>query len=165
MQARFRAVFERAALGIGLIDLQGRFLSVNSALQEMLGYGEEEFRGKRIDELSHADDRKRDLELFREVASGRRESYQMEKRYQRKNGRYLWCRMTSSLVQDPEGRPFYAVGMIEDITQRKEAEMQLQESEKKLRHLASQLMSTQEDRAQAAFPGNCTMNWGRPCWS
>ena len=144
-EARFRAVFERAALGIGLIDLQGRFLSVNSALQEMLGYGEEEFRGKRIDELSHADDRKRDLELFREVASGRRESYQMEKRYQRKNGRYLWCRMTSSLVQDPEGRPFYAVGMIEDITQRKEAEMQLQESEKKLRHLASQLMSAQED--------------------
>ncbi len=144
-EARFRAVFERAALGIGLIDLQGRFLSVNNAFQEMLGYGEEEFRGKRIDELSHADDRKRDLELFREVASGRRESYQMEKRYQRKNGQYLWCRMTSSLVQDPEGRPFYAVGMIEDITQRKEAEMQLQESEKKLRHLASQLMSAQED--------------------
>ncbi|MGA8571248.1 MAG: PAS domain-containing protein [Desulfobaccales bacterium] len=144
-EARFRAVFERAALGIGLIDLQGRFLSVNSAFEEMLGYGEEELRGRRIDELTHADDRQRTLELFGELASGRRESYRIEKRYQRKNGQYLWCRVTASLVQDPEGQPLYVAGVAEDITQRKETEMRLRESEEKLRHLASQLMSAQED--------------------
>jgi PAS domain S-box-containing protein len=144
-EARFRAVFERAALGISLIDLQGRLLSVNSAFQEMLGYGLEELRGKLINELTHADDRKRSLELFREVASGRRLSYQMEERYQRKNDQYLWCRVTASLVQDSEGQPLYVAGMAEDITQRKQAETQLRESEEKLRHLASRLMSAQED--------------------
>ena len=144
-EARFRAVFERAALGIGLIDLQGRFLSVNNAFLEMLGYGEAELRGKLMSELTHADDRKRSLELFQEVATGRRESYRMEKRFQRKNGQYSWCRVTASLVQDPEGQPLYVAGMAEDITQRKEAETRLQESEEKLRHLASKLMSAQED--------------------
>ena len=144
-EARFRAVFERAALGIGLIDLQGRFLSVNNAFLEMLGYGEAELRGKLMSELTHADDRKRSLELFREVATGRRESYRIEKRFQRKNGQYSWCRLTASLVQDPEGQPLYVAGMAEDITQRKEAETRLQESEEKLRHLASKLMSAQED--------------------
>ncbi|MGB7910851.1 MAG: PAS domain-containing protein [Desulfobaccales bacterium] len=144
-EARFRAVFERAALGIGLIDLKGRYLSVNNAFLEMLGYGEAELRGKPISELTHADDRKRSLELFREVATGRRESYRIEKRFQRKNGQYLWCRVTASLVQDPEGQPLYVAGMAEDITQRKEAETRLRESEEKLRHLASKLMSAQED--------------------
>ena len=85
------------------------------------------------------------LQLFRKVASGRRESYQMEKRYQRKNGQYFWGRVTASLVQDSEGQPLYVAGMMEDITQRKEAETRLQESEEKLRHLASQLMSAEED--------------------
>ncbi len=144
-EARFRAVFERAALGIALIDLNGSFLSANKVFQEMLGYGEEELRGKLLTELSHAEDRKMTLQLFREVASGRRESYQIEKRYQRKNGQYFWGRVTASLVQDSEGQPLYVAGMIEDITQRKEAETRLQESEEKLRHLASQLMSAQED--------------------
>jgi PAS domain S-box-containing protein len=144
-EARFRAVFERAALGIALIDLNGSFLSANRVFQEMLGYGEEELRGKLLTELSHAEDRKMTLQLFREVASGRRESYQMEKRYQRKNGQYFWGRVTASLVQDSEGQPLYVAEMIEDITQRKEAETRLQESEEKLRHLASQLMSAQED--------------------
>jgi PAS domain S-box-containing protein len=144
-EARFRAVFERAALGISLIDLQGRVLSVNKVFQEMLGYGEEELRGKPLTELIHADDRKRTLELFRELASGGRESYQMEKRYHWKNGQYLWCRVTASLVQDSEGQPLYVAGMWEDITKRKQAETRLQESEEKLRHLASQLMSAQED--------------------
>ena len=147
-EARFRAVFEWAALGIGLLDLQGCFLSANKVLQEMLGYGEEELRGKPLTEFTHADDRKRSLELFRELASGRRESYQMEKRYRRKDGQYLWGRVVASLVQDSEGQPLYAVGMVEDITQRKQAETRLQESEEQLRHLASQLMSAQEDERQ-----------------
>ncbi len=144
-EARFRAIFERAALGISLIDLQGRVLSVNKVFQEMLGYKEEELRGKLVTELTHADDQKRTLQLFLELASGRRESYQMEKRYRRKNGQYLWCRVTASLVQDSDGQPLYVAGMVEDITQRKQAETHLQESEEKLRHLASQLMSAQED--------------------
>jgi PAS domain S-box-containing protein len=144
-EARFRAVFERAALGIALIDLQGRFLSANKVFQEMLGYGEEELRGQLLTELSHAEDRELTLQLFQEVASGRRESYQIEKRYLRKNGQYFWARVTASLVQDSEGQPLYVAGMTEDISQRKQAETQLQESEEKLRHLASQLMSAQED--------------------
>jgi len=144
-EAHFRAVFERAALGIGLIDLEGRFLSANKALHEMLGYGEEELRDKPLTDITHADDRMKTLELFRELISGRRDPYPLEMRYRRKNGQYIWCRVTASLVLDSEGQPLHAVGMAEDITQRKQAETQLQESEEKLRHLASRLMSAQED--------------------
>ncbi len=144
-EARFRAVFERAPLGIGLFDLQGRFLSANKVFQEMLGYAEDELRGKPIAEISHADDRQRTMEVFQEMASGRQEGYQMEKRYRRKTGQYLWARVTASLVHDSEGQPLYAVGMVEDITQRRQAETRLQESQETLRHLASQLMSAQED--------------------
>ena len=69
----------------------------------------------------------------------------MQKRFQRQDGQYFWARVTVSLVKNSEGQPLYAVGMVEDVTQAKKAEERLQESEKRLSFLASQLMTAQED--------------------
>ncbi len=144
-EERFRAVFESAAIGIALTKINGEFISVNKAYQKMSGYWEEELRGKTWQELTHADDRNKNLELYEELESGQRDHFQLEKRYRGKNGRYFWGRVTVSLVKDFQGKPLYTIGMVEDISQAKQAGEKLQESEEKLRHLASQLFTAQED--------------------
>jgi PAS domain S-box-containing protein len=144
-EARFRGIFEGAAMGIGLTDKQGRFLTTNRTFREMLGFGEAELHGKTCLDFTHADDLHRSQELFLKLTSGQRERLQVEKRFQRKDGQYFWARVTISLINDLEGQPLYTIGMVEDITQARQAEKQLKESEQRLRNLASQLMTAQED--------------------
>ena len=144
-EARFRGIFEGAAIGIGLIDMEGRLLTSNKTFQEMLGYGEDELHGKIVMEFTHEDDLSETRKLFQALKSGRLDHYQIEKRYRRKDGQYFWARLTVSSVKGSEGQPLYAIGMVEDITQARQAEKQLKESEQRLRNLASQLMTAQED--------------------
>ncbi|MCL4500684.1 MAG: PAS domain S-box protein [Deltaproteobacteria bacterium] len=144
-EERFRAIFEAAAMGIALTGIDGGFLSANKAFQDMIGYRVEELRGKSFQELCHADDRDKNLALFEELTSGQRNHFQMEKRYLRKDGQYFWGRVTVSLVKDFQGKPLYTIRMVEDISQEKESEEKLQESEERLRYLTSQLMTAQED--------------------
>ena len=89
--------------------------------------------------------RPKSRELFLKLTSGRRDRLQMEKRFCRQDGQYFWARVTVSLVKDSEGQPLYTIGMVEDITQARQAEKKLQASEQNLRYLASQLMTAQED--------------------
>jgi PAS domain S-box-containing protein len=144
-EERFRAIFEAAAMGIILTDMDGRLLSSNKTFQEMLGYKAEELRGKNFIELTHADDAERNLEVFRGLQSRRVDQYQIKKRYYHKDGQTVWARVTVSLMKDSQDRPLYAIGMVEDITQVVKVEEHLQESEERLRILASQLMTAQED--------------------
>ena len=144
--------------------MDGEFITANQILQKMLGYGEEELRGKTFLELTHADDINKNLELYEELKSGQRDHFQIEKRYRRKNGEYFWGRVTVSLVKDFQGKPIYTIGMVEDISQEKEAEEKLQESEEKLR--TSPLNCSPPRRMNSSgSPRNCTTNWGRPCCS
>jgi PAS domain S-box-containing protein len=144
-EARFRGIFEGSAMGIGLTDMKGRFLTANRTFLEMLGYAEAEIYGKTCLDFTHADDLAQSRELFLELTSGRRDRLQVEKRFCRQGGQYFWARVTISLVKDSEGQPLYTIGMVEDITQTRQAEKQLKESEQNLRCLASQLMTAQED--------------------
>jgi PAS domain S-box-containing protein len=124
-EARFRAVFERAAIGIKLADRDGRIVGCNQAMQEMLGYTAEELQGRSFTEFSHPDDGLADWNYLQELMAGRRDHYQMEKRYLRKDGRLVWGRLTVSLVRDARGNPTFALGMVEDVTARKrQAELQ-----------------------------------------
>jgi PAS domain S-box-containing protein len=124
-ESRFRAIFERAAVGIKLADRDGRVVGSNQALQEMLGYGAAELQGMPFAEFSHPDDAEADRRLLEELFAGRRDHYEMEKRYRRKDGRLVWGRLTVSLVRDAAGAPGFAIGMVEDITARKrQAELQ-----------------------------------------
>lgn len=135
-EARLRGMFEGAAIGIGLDDFQGRIVESNPALQRMLGYSKDELSGITFAEFTHPDDVATDLELFEEMMSGRRDSYQLEKRHIRKDGQQVWVRLTNSLVRDKAGRPKFTIGMVEDITERKQAEAALQQSEARFRVVA-----------------------------
>jgi PAS domain S-box-containing protein len=129
-ETRFRAIFESTAMGSHLTDLHGRVLAANRSLEELLGYGEEELVGRSKSSFIHPDDRDRDEELSAELSAGIRESYQLEKRLLRRDGSAIWAHVTRSLVRDADGKPEFAIGMIQDVTRRKQLEDQLRHAQK-----------------------------------
>jgi PAS domain S-box-containing protein len=129
-EARFRAIFESTAMGSHVTDLGGRVLATNRSLEELLEYTEDELAGTSQHALTHLDERERDHELFEEMSAGRRESYQLEKRLLRRDGNAIWTHVTSSLVRDGDGNPEFTIGMVQDITRRKQLEDQLRHAQK-----------------------------------
>ncbi len=145
-EERFRAMFDSAAIGTGVLDLDGRVVTSNRALEQMLGYTKDELANLTAAELTHPDDRDRELEFFGELAEGKREEYRLEKRCLAKGGEVVWGHHTVSLVRDGFTRPKFAIAMLEDITPRKEAE------EERLR-LESQLRQAQKMEAVGQLAG------------
>jgi PAS domain S-box-containing protein len=124
-EARFRTTFENSGSGIALVDMQGQPVKSNPALQKLLGYTEEELSHMTFTEFTHVDDRELDWRLYNELVSGKRDKYEIEKRFIKKDGQVIWGNLVVSLVRDTEGVPKYAVGMVQDITERKRAEEKL----------------------------------------
>ncbi len=104
-EERFRATFENAGVGMALVDLQGHPIKSNPALRQMLGYSEEELSRMAFTEFTHPDDRDLDWGLFSELTAGKRDKYEIEKRYLKKGGGVVWGLLTASLVKDRHGRP------------------------------------------------------------
>ena len=121
-EARYRAVFASAAIGIALVDLAGRLVEGNPALLRMLGYGGDELCGVPFPAVTHPGDVLADQHLYDELVLGRRDYYELEKRYLRKDGQIAWGHLTVSLIRDATGKPQYSIGMVKDITGRKQAE-------------------------------------------
>jgi diguanylate cyclase (GGDEF)-like protein/PAS domain S-box-containing protein len=132
----FRAVFEGSALGIVVVDLQGRVMEANAAFQRMVSLPVDELRRIPFVRLGHPDDREHDATLFRRLVDGRLSSYQLELRYLRADGGTFPARLTTSLVRDDDGRPRFCVAMLDDLTQRTRAEAERDGLEERLRHLA-----------------------------
>ncbi len=118
-ESRFRAIFERAAIGIGVTGTDGTLLEVNPALVRMFGYDERELR-----QLPATT--KEEQPVYEELMAGRRDQYQIEKRYRHKDGRIVWGRLTNSLARGDRDEPLFAIGMVEDITEQKQAQEALQ---------------------------------------
>ncbi len=134
-EVRFRTIFEEAGIGIALVDPSGRLVEGNPALCQMLGYSSDELKRMTFKQFTHPDDAQADWSLFQELVAGKRESYQMEKRYFRKTGELIWARLTVSLVRDREGNAQYGIGMAIDITERKRADESLRKAEERFRAL------------------------------
>ncbi|MFH8933479.1 putative bifunctional diguanylate cyclase/phosphodiesterase [Streptomyces griseosporeus] len=118
-EARFRAVFEGAAIGIGIADLDGNILQVNGALVRMFGGSEQALRGRNVKDWTHAEDAPQVWRLYEELVRGDREHYHVEKAFYRPDGTVLWTNLTVSLLRDPEGRPQYQLALMEDTTERR----------------------------------------------
>ncbi len=121
-EEQLRGMFEGAAIGIGLDDLDGRVVKSNPALQRMLGYNQEELSRMNFADFTYPEDLAADVELFQEMIAGQRNAYQLEKRHIRKDGETIWVRLTNSLVRDETGNPRFTIGMVEDISELKRAE-------------------------------------------
>lgn len=130
-EARFRAIFEEAAIGIALTDIHGRQVDSNPALQQLLGYSASEMRRMTFADLTHPDDVQRDWELYRELVAGKRRFYTMQKRYIHKDGHTIWANLVVSLVQGVcRGQDRFAIRMVEDITEQKQMQNALVQAEK-----------------------------------
>ena len=134
-KAEFRAIFDRSAVGMALVDKEGRLKESNSALQTMLGYGAEELQMMRFGDVTHPDDVAADIEHFEKMMAGELDHFRLEKRYIRKDGSLIWGHLTSSVIHGERESPRLMVGMVEDITERRRAEEKLQASEAELKAL------------------------------
>ncbi|MGQ4416994.1 putative bifunctional diguanylate cyclase/phosphodiesterase [Streptomyces sp. SAS_269] len=118
-EARFRAVFEGAAIGISIADLDGNILQVNKALLRMFGLPEPSLRGRRVLEWTHPEDAPQIWKLYEELVRGEREHYHVEKAFNRPDGTALWTNLTVSLLRDADGNPQYQLALMEDTTERR----------------------------------------------
>jgi two-component system, cell cycle sensor histidine kinase and response regulator CckA len=127
---RFRAIYENAGIGIALVDCDGHPVKCNPAFEKMIGYKSEELKVKSFTEITHPEDRALDWGLYGELLANKREKYTIEKRYVRRNGEIMWGLLTVTLLSKVPGEPECAIGMVEDITERKELEEQFRQSQK-----------------------------------
>lgn len=137
-EARFRAIFEREAIGVILANLDGRIVAVNPKFQEMLGYSSEELRDQLFTELTDPEDLEKDWKFYRKLVAGQLDSYQVEKRYYRKNGQVAWGALTISIIRTGE-IPQFSIVTIQNITERKLMEESLRESECRFRQIAENI--------------------------
>jgi len=131
-EARFKAVFQNASVGIALTDEEGNFIEANSALLQRLGYTWDEMQNMQIFSVLDKDDRVSAKKYFKQLFSGKISTAFMEKGWQRKDGTGTWSKMTCNLMQGAEGQTMI-LSLIEDIDVQKRGEQALMESEEKFR--------------------------------
>jgi PAS domain S-box-containing protein len=129
-EERFSSAFEYAAIGMALVGLDGRWLKVNRALCELVGYSEAALLMRTFQDITHPDDLETDLENLRQLVAGKIPSYQMEKRYFHLRGHLVRVLLSVSLVREPGGRPLYFISQVQDITARERLQARLLQSQK-----------------------------------
>ena len=122
-EARFRATFEGAPIGVITVSLAGRFLSVNPSFCDFIGYSAEELLNMDIIQVTHADYQQTNLNLIKQALAGDISGFNLEKKYLCKNGELVWGHLSVNLIYHPDGSPKYFISMIENIEKRKQAEL------------------------------------------
>ena len=123
--ARFETIYQGVAIGIALVSPEGAILEANPAFVRMFGYTAEDLRAGGLDDAGQPSELNITDEAFRDMMAGTRDSYEEERRFVRKDGVSVWGRVAAALQRDAEGQPHFAIAMIENITERKEAEDKL----------------------------------------
>jgi diguanylate cyclase (GGDEF)-like protein/PAS domain S-box-containing protein len=131
----FRSLFDWAAMGICLNDREGRLQDCNAAFEEFLGYSLSEMHQRHFHHWTYPDDLVEDVGLLEEIMEGDRDSFQLEKRYIRKDGQIVWGKLTISAIRDENGNVTATFGFVENISQRKHTETALRAQEAQSRQL------------------------------
>jgi PAS domain S-box-containing protein len=129
-EARVRAVFDQSALGMVLVDRDGKLLESNAAYQRLVGYDAEELAGTTVWDFTHPEDLASTRSQLQDLFAGRTEGAEYEKRYVTKTGKETWVHVHVALVHEGEAPPGMAVGTVEDITAHEALEDQLRQSSK-----------------------------------
>jgi PAS domain S-box-containing protein len=119
---RWRTAFENSGIGIVMSDAAGRYFAANKTFQNMLGYTASELYQLSFAEVTYEEDREVNLQLLRELLEGKRQRFQIEKRYRRKDGTLVWARTNVALVPGTSAVEPFWFGIVEDISQRKRVE-------------------------------------------
>lgn len=128
-QARFQAIFKDSAVGMGVMGLDRRIIDANPAICRMYGFTRDEMIGMSVAEVTYPEDNPESTKLLDELVSGQRNSYEINRRYIRRNGEVFWAHVTMSSVRGSDGKPLYLVGMVIDIDEQKKMQERIRESE------------------------------------
>ncbi len=129
----FETAFSQAPIGMALLSPEGRWIKVNAAACAIAGRSEAELLACPYREISHPDDRDIDLVQIEMLLAGEISGYQIERRYLTPSGQTVWGLVSVTLVRDPAGAPRHFICQIEDISERKRAQVGLQEAEAEAR--------------------------------
>jgi PAS domain S-box-containing protein len=121
-KAQFSSFFQAGGLGVALLDREGRLLQVNPALQNLLGYRQDELQLRTLWSFNHPEDAAAGSHFFQELATAARHLHRIELRYLHRDGRLKWGCLTLSRMPCPALEPLFAIAMVEDITARKHTE-------------------------------------------
>ena len=149
-EARLRATHENAALGIAEVDRDGRFISVNEARCKLTGHTREELIGQHFAYVTQAGSLKSDLDLFARQVAGELDTYTTETQFTRKDGSRRWARVTSTALKDASGNFLYAVRVVEDVTERREADRRQKLLIDELNHRVKNTLATVQSLAWQA---------------
>ena len=141
-ERRFLEAFEHAPIGIALVLPDGKWLKVNQAMCDLVGYSEAELLERTFQDITHPDDLDLDMEALRRMIGGEVRSYELEKRYIHADGHFVPVFLNVSLARDSQGQPLYFIAHIQDITDRKQAED---------RHRAEEERTLRQRNALVAF--------------
>ena len=124
----YRSTFDDAPIGVAHLDIaNGRFLRVNTTLCSMLGYPPDELVTMTVIDVTHPDDQALSRKLQKQEAQGEIGDIKFESRYLRKDGRVVWANLRSRVIWSGMGKARFSLAVIEDITQRKEAQVRLED--------------------------------------
>lgn len=135
-EERWRSVFENSAVGVALTDMDGRFIATNLVFQKMVGYTEDELRQLTSLGITHEENIEENRTLIEELLDGKRQRFQIEKQYHRRDGQPVWVRNHVSVVPGTEGMPRFLMAISEDVTQRKLSEDALARARSELANVA-----------------------------
>jgi PAS domain S-box-containing protein len=152
-EQRLAATYAHAAIGIVEVDETGRLLRVNQTVCAITGYDRDELLAMTAFDVTHADDRDWDRDHFLEQASGKGDGYMVEKRIVRRDGRVIWVDVRSSTVRDAAGRFLYGIRVVQDITERKQAELRQKLLLDELNHRVKNTLATVQSLATQTLRG------------
>lgn len=147
-EERFRLAFEEAPVGMVIAVGDGVIVRVNHALCRVSGYESEELIGRHVRDFQHPDDRELSLPFVKKLFAGEISSFSVERRYIAKGGRVFWANATTAAARNPDGSLAFALGVIEDITDRKHARDALLRERQTLRHM---LRASDHERQLIAY--------------
>lgn len=133
---RWRIAFENSAIGVSMADFTGRFFAANSAFLNILGYTESELYQLTFLDITYEEDRELNQALIQELIEGKRQHFELEKRYCRKGGGLVWVRTNVALAPGVGGTPSFWFAIVEDITPRKQAQEALQVAQAELARMS-----------------------------
>ncbi len=132
-EALFKAVFNNAGIGISISDKDMNLSMVNNRMAEMFGVSKDELIEESFEGLIPPEDLAPGRERLKSFFEGEKDLYRIEKRYNRKDGSILWVDLSISPIKDKDGNNVASIGMMADITDRKQSEEALRDSEERYR--------------------------------
>ena len=140
-EERYRGIFERAGTGIAITSLDSRCESCNPAFAAMLGYSEDELRGRAFGELIHPDDRTSNMAEAGRLLAGDIPSFEIVNRYLRKNGTPLWVHKRVSLLRDPGGQPSHFIVLATDMTSQRAYQEKIETLMREVNHRSKNMLA------------------------